>query len=207
MLIAQRIYRTFGTNVAVYGLLACILVGCSSTNKHLNQQQESKTQQSIVLSAKPLEIDTQPSFENIVVPDIPAKKNSELMAASISDITERNTTKPDTPTNSTSVNSIKVLNKEVCRDNVAVSYTVTDQNGHTGVYKAKVQAQGIVILVGEEQRYFKIRTTGWFTRNENLYQWQPYLKQPPIAKDISIIIGAEFWDKAKNWYLCGTINI
>lgn len=105
----------------------------------------------------------------------------------------------------------KFMDKEVCRDKVQVTYRVTDQNAVTGVFKAEVQAQGIVVGFSEDNdagtKQLKIKSTGWFSYNANLQQWQSYLKTAPLAEGLSLKIGAEFWNNHALWYLCGGITL
>ncbi len=96
-----------------------------------------------------------------------------------------------------------LLNQQACRDNVEVTYRVIDQNAVSGMFHAKVQAQGVILSLSEDHKDLKLRTTGWFTKNVNLQKWQPYLKKPPLAKGILLNLGSEFWDSKSNWYLCG----
>lgn len=97
------------------------------------------------------------------------------------------------------------VNKQVCRDNIKVTYSVIDPNGASGTYHAQLQAQAIIISVS--QNNIKLRTTGWYSQSINLNKWAPYLKKPPIAKGILLKTDAEFWDSNSNWYLCGGDSI
>lgn len=80
-----------------------------------------------------------------------------------------------------------------------------DQNAVSGVFHAKVQVQGIILSLSQDKKDLKLRTTGWFSNNENLQKWQPYLKKPPLAKGILLKTGSEFWDSKSNWYLCASL--
>ena len=96
-----------------------------------------------------------------------------------------------------------LLNQQACRDNVEVTYKVVDQNAVSGTFHAKVQAQGVILSLSQDQKDIKLRTTGWFTKNLNLQKWQPYLTKPPLAKSILLKTGSEFWNSKSHWYLCG----
>lgn len=96
-----------------------------------------------------------------------------------------------------------LINKEVCRDDVDITYTVKNKNGTPNTYNAIVQAQGTVINVSQDNKNLKIKTTGWYSTNSNLTKWAPHLTKPPLAKDITLKINAEFWDKREKWYICG----
>lgn len=100
-------------------------------------------------------------------------------------------------------NASPLLNKQACRDNIDVTYRVIDQSAVSGVFQAKVQAQGIILSLSQDQKDIKLKATGWFTKNVNLQKWQPYLEKPPLAKGILLKVGSEFWDSKTNWYLCG----
>jgi len=93
------------------------------------------------------------------------------------------------------------VNKQVCKDNIKVTYSVIDPNGTSGTYHAELQAQAVIISVSQNK--IKLRTTGWYSQSTNLNKWAPYLKNPPIAKGILLKTDAEFWDSNNNWYLCG----
>lgn len=95
-----------------------------------------------------------------------------------------------------------LLNMQACRDDVDVTYSVTSPDGVKGTFPAKVQAQGVVLALSRDQQKIKIRTTGWYSKNNNLLRWMPYLRQPPIAKRILLTNGAEFWDIKTQWYKC-----
>ena len=98
------------------------------------------------------------------------------------------------------------INKAVCRDNVAVTYRVTDQNGVKGVYNATVQAQGIIIAISHDKKQIKVKSTGWFSDNVNLQNWQPFLTSVPLAEGLLLNVGGHFWDKKSHWYLCGGLK-
>lgn len=98
--------------------------------------------------------------------------------------------------------SSPLLNQQACRNNVEVTYQVIDQRAVVGTYQAQVQAQGVILEISDDNKLIKLKTTGWFTENENLHNWQPYLTTPPLTNDISLEIGAEFWDNKNNWQLC-----
>ncbi len=98
-------------------------------------------------------------------------------------------------------NVVSWVNKQVCKDNIKVTYSVIGQNGTSGTYHAELQAQAIIISVAENN--IKLRTTGWYSQSTNLNKWAPFLKKPPIAKGILLKEGAVFWDSNINWYLCG----
>lgn len=100
-----------------------------------------------------------------------------------------------------------LINKEVCRDKVKVTYRLLDKNAVKGIYHAEVQAQGVIVGISHDKKQFKIKTTGWYSHNNNLHQWQPYLKETPIAKDVLLKTGAEFWSPKDLWYLCGGLAI
>ena len=95
-----------------------------------------------------------------------------------------------------------LLNKKACRDNVKVTFSVRDQNAVMRTYPAELQAQGIILALSEDQKHIKLKATGWFSKNEYLQKWQPYLTKPPLSKEVSLKVGAEFWDLKSNWYLC-----
>ena len=99
--------------------------------------------------------------------------------------------------------SSPLLNKQACRDDIDVTYRVIDQSTVSGWFQAKVQAQGLILSLSQDQKDIKLKTTGWFTKNVNLQKWQPYLEKPPRAKGILLKVGSEFWDSKTNWYLCG----
>ena len=96
-----------------------------------------------------------------------------------------------------------MLNQQACRDNIDVTYRVIDQYAVSGIFNAKIQAQGVILSLSQDQKQIKLKTTGWFTKNLNLQKWQPYLKKPPLAKGILLKVDSEFWDSKSNWYLCG----
>jgi len=100
-------------------------------------------------------------------------------------------------------NTSSLLNQQACRDNIDVTYRVIDQNAVSGIFQAKIQAQGVILSLSQDQKDIKLKTTGWFTKNPNLQKWQPFLKNPPLAKGILLKVGSEFWDSKSNWYLCG----
>ncbi|WDE02197.1 hypothetical protein [Thalassomonas actiniarum] len=98
--------------------------------------------------------------------------------------------------------SSRLINKQVCREDVKVKYRVTHSNGTKGSYAAKVQAQGIALALSPEGQSIKVKITGWYSENANLRQWQPYLTEVPMAERISLKTNAESWDDTKHWHLC-----
>jgi hypothetical protein len=102
-------------------------------------------------------------------------------------------------------NETSFINKQVCKDNIKVTYSVSDPNGVSGTYHAELQAQAIIISVS--QTNIKLRTTGWYSKSINLNKWAPYLKKPPIAKGILLAVDDEFWDNNDDWYLCGGVGM
>ena len=95
-----------------------------------------------------------------------------------------------------------LLNKQACRDNVKVMFSVRDQNAVVRTYPAELQAQGIILALSQDNKHIKLKATGWFSKNEYLQQWQPYLTKPPLSKEVSLKVGSEFWGIKRNWYLC-----
>ncbi len=98
--------------------------------------------------------------------------------------------------------SSRLINKQVCREDVNVKYRVSHSNGTKGSYAAKVQAQGIALALSPEGESVKVKITGWYSENANLRQWQPYLTEVPMAETISLKTNAEVWDETKHWHLC-----
>lgn len=96
-----------------------------------------------------------------------------------------------------------LVGKQVCQDNVNVTYTLMDQSGVNGTYPAILQAQGVIKKISQNKERIKIKTTGWYSQSDNLNKWAPYLKNPPLAKGILLKSGAEFWGELSEWYLCG----
>ena len=143
-------------------------------------------------------------MENIPTSSIPIKEPN-LTEVPNQLFTNRNNTVSSL--DKTNQKESPLLNQQACRDNVKVSYRVVDQNAISGTFNAKVQVQGVILSLSQDQKDIKLRTTGWFSTNENLQRWQPYLKKPPLAKDILLKIGSEFWDRKTNWYLCGVSKI
>ncbi|MGJ8691849.1 MAG: hypothetical protein ACSHW0_05165 [Thalassotalea sp.] len=139
-------------------------------------------------------------MEQFIAPSIPIKEQN-LTQPSIDQFTNRKSTLISQ--DKAKQKKSPLLNQQACRDNVKVSYSVVDQNAVSGIFNAKAQVQAVILSLSQDQKYLKLRTTGWFSTNENLQRWQPYLKKPPRAKDILLKVGAEFWDSQTNWYLCG----
>ncbi len=185
-----------------------MMIACQSTEPVSQTEVEEdnytfKTNIETPVYPSNISINTEDTVNEVTLPPLPGAQSSQSLPPN--DLKAQATNAVVTKNTST-IKASTFLNKEVCRDNVQVTYKVTDQNGVTGVYKAKVQAQGIIVLISEDRKHIKLRATGWYTQNENLYHWQPYLKNPPIAKDISIAKGSEYWDEVENWYLCGAIK-
>ncbi|WP_041736926.1 hypothetical protein [Colwellia psychrerythraea] len=57
-------------------------------------------------------------------------------------------------------NASPLLNQQACRDNVEVTYRVIDQNAVSGMFHAKVQAQGVILSLSDDHKDMKLRTTG-----------------------------------------------
>ncbi|WOH37224.1 hypothetical protein RI844_17940 [Thalassotalea fonticola] len=91
------------------------------------------------------------------------------------------------------------INQEICRDSM-VTYKVADESGYINSHTAKAQAQAVIIKVNNKQ--IKLMISGWYSRNKNLFNWQPYLKQQPVMGLMKLEKGKVYWDDKANWYLC-----
>ena len=98
--------------------------------------------------------------------------------------------------------SSPLINKQVCRDNIDVSYFIIDRSANRSDFKSKVQAQALVVAASLDQIDLKLKITGWHSNDETLSRWQPYLKKEPLTKSISLEKDAIVWDKSNNWYKC-----
>lgn len=62
-------------------------------------------------------------------------------------------------------NNSPLYKKQVCRDNVEVSYSVIDQNASQSTFNTKVQAQAIVLGGSQDNKNVKLCITVWFSIN------------------------------------------
>ncbi|WNC71581.1 hypothetical protein RGQ13_15850 [Thalassotalea psychrophila] len=92
-----------------------------------------------------------------------------------------------------------IINQEICRESI-VSYKVADESGYINTHRTKAQAQATIIEVNNKQ--IKLMISGWYSRDKNLYHWQPYLKEQPMMGLMRLDKGKVYWDDKTNWYLC-----
>jgi len=171
-----------------------ILAACQSTDN-----KEVEETNAIQIKNYTHELVDGGNLPNISIPEVPLKK--QALAESIAPFKESDNfiTKQGDDRKYHSL----LLNKQVCKDNVKVTYNIIDQNAVSGTYHAELQVQSIIIAVSPDDKKIKLRTTGWYSKSANLNKWAPYLKKPPIAKGILLKAGSEYWHSIDNWYLCG----
>lgn len=95
-----------------------------------------------------------------------------------------------------------LLNKHVCKNNVDVSYQLPSASGTNNSYQAKVQIQAKVIKLADTQDKALFQITNWYSDNENLMKWRPYLKNAPLAQGMNLILYSKFWHNLDGWFVC-----
>jgi hypothetical protein len=180
---------------ALWSVGVVALSGCQSTTEIVQQEPKVLNVPTIVPQLPKTTIEAE-AFEDFA----PHPTKVDLKA---DDFTST-VVPPNAPVNMSKhpKNDSPLLNKQVCKDNIEVTYYVTDSDGVRGSFPAKVQGQGLIVALSHDQKKFKIKTTGWYTQNDNLLRWMPYLRSPPIARGIMLKVGAEFWDLKQAWYQC-----
>ncbi|WNC69353.1 hypothetical protein RI845_04165 [Thalassotalea nanhaiensis] len=159
----------------------------------VQQQQQPKTETNIKVvlpNIKPA--DFEPEMDKIAIKEVEIADESTLPPSS-------NPPKDSDALNSKSNHSGFTVNQEICR-NSSVTYKVADESGYINTHTAKAQAQATVIKVNNKQ--IKLMISGWYSRDKNLFNWQPYLKQQPVMGLMKLEKGNVYWDDKANWYLC-----
>ena len=100
------------------------------------------------------------------------------------------------------VEQLKYLNQQVCKNNVTVNYQVPNASGTLQTYQAIVQLQAKVMAFNNDGSLTRFKLTNWHTRNDNLQRWRPYLKKTPQTANISLQPAAQSWDNLSGWFIC-----
>lgn len=96
----------------------------------------------------------------------------------------------------------ELVNRQVCKNDVEVSYKVPNQDGYESSYIALVQLQARLKAVSEDRQNIKVQMQGWYTNNKNLRQWLPSMKALPFYPEFSLKQGTLAWANAAGWQLC-----
>lgn len=168
---------------------------CSCAQQQEQPQHDSDIQVLIPIIAPS---DIQQEMSKIEIKEVELPENNTMPPSSRSStnnsISTHNTDEGNAP-----VNLGFIINQEICRESI-VSYKVADEYGYVNSHSAKAQAQATVIKVNNKE--IKLKISGWYSRDKNLFQWQPYLKQQPVMGLMKLEKGNVYWDEKANWYLC-----
>ena len=174
------------------------LVGCQSTSNEDVEQPKFEQIENNNVDMAVVKVEPHLTFDRTL------ETNLEPIDDYSPTIPEKPVSNPDEKLNAKN-KPADIINKQMCRDNVDVKYRAPNANGYKTFFPAKVQAQAVVIEVSANNK-LKLKVTGWYSENQNLQQWRPYLTETPIAEKISLKKGAMIWDDRKNWTLCRLIK-
>lgn len=93
-------------------------------------------------------------------------------------------------------------NRQICLDDVNISYQVKDDNGYRQSYFADVQLQARLKAVDSATQEVKVLIKSWYSDNQNLRRWAPYLSEAPRHEKFKLQRGEEVWLEGQGWYFC-----
>lgn len=181
-------------NTSVLFICSSLML-CSCAKKH----EQPKINTNIQVSLADIDpSDVQQQLDKIQIKEIELPKSSNFPPSSArsinNDIANTHNSSDNLPGNFDFT-----INQEICRDST-VTYKVADESGYVNSHTARAQAQAVIIKVNNKQ--IKLMISGWYSRNKNLFHWQPYLKQQPTMGLMKLEKGNVYWDDKANWYLC-----